>query len=134
MKGMHLLEMSIAVAIIAIGLMGSLAIWANLRTLDKLTQEYNIAVHAASQKMEEILAQDWERIMAFNYAPLNSFSVKGLALQEHVTIHGLVGVETDYRLGIHVLTITVRWKDSHGNKRVVLNACKARVPPLRYKP
>lgn len=119
-KGTNLLEVSISITVLTLGLLATISMLLNARQVKTFAQEYTTATLSAAGKMEEILTKDWEAIIAYNNIPLNSFFVKGLALPEGCTNHGQVQIETDYDSFIHTITVVVVWKNAYGNKSITM--------------
>lgn len=118
-SGVQLFELSVAISVIMLALLGTFSTIISVETLEKVTSERIKAVLAATAKMEEILSHEWDEILCYNTIPLNTFVVKGLQVIDNKTTHGKIIITTDYENFIHTITIIITWK-SFG-RRLTLN-------------
>lgn len=115
-KGINLLDVCVSMAVLTFGVLGTVLMLLNAKEIKQFADEDTLAALAASTKMEEILATDWENIPTYNNIPLDSFFVKGLALPDGSTAHGKIHIETDYEIFLHMITVTITWRSNYGNK------------------
>ena len=123
--GFTLLEVLIASIVLAIALMGLLSAILYIHTLNQGSRENGLALRGASEKMEEVMSQDLDTVVA-DY-DLFAFDVEGLSEQQNDPDArvGLVDID-DTNPDLLQVHIEVLWRGRTGNNAVRLDSMMAR--------
>mgnify|MGYP001581143603 CR=1 FL=1 len=123
--GFTLLEVLIASIVLAIALMGLLSAILYIHTLNQGSRENELALRGASEKMEEVMSQDLDTVVA-DY-DLFAFDVEGLSEQQNDPDArvGLVDID-DTNPDLLQVHIEVLWRGRTGNNAVRLDSMMAR--------
>lgn len=111
-KGLTLVELVIALAVIALALLQAVQVMIHTSVMKQATREYTVAREAAMSKLEEIKTypqnNDWAGVAMFNSPPKNSFTVAGLNSGV-----GSIVIDTT-NPNLYRVTVTVSWQGVKG--------------------
>lgn len=128
--GFTLIEVVIAMILLSVGLLTLLSVTLGGMLQRETTREYDIARNAANAKIEEIRAQDFDDVAAYNNPPNNYFPVDGLTAPTGWTSPGKIvkivagveyaGVNTSVS-DLYEITVTIRWQIQGNTSAAVYN-------------
>jgi len=126
-EGFTLIEVIIAMILLSVGLLTLLSVTLGGMLQRETTREYDIARNAANAKVEEIRAQDFNDVAAYNNT---YFSVAGLTAPTGWTSPGKIvkivggveyaGVNTSVP-DLYEVTVTIRWQIQGNTSALVYN-------------
>ncbi|MEK7309195.1 MAG: prepilin-type N-terminal cleavage/methylation domain-containing protein [Planctomycetota bacterium] len=115
--GFTLIEVIIAMILLTVGLMTLLSVTLGGMLQREVTREYDIARNAASAKIEEIRAQDFDDVAAYTGT---YFAVVGLTAPTGWTNPGFISVNNTVS-DLYDVTVTIRWRIQGNTSALVYN-------------
>ena len=117
--GFTLLELAVAFSILVIAIMGIYSTMIYVLAINRLNRETQLATTACQQRIEELLAEDWQKLPARDGEPIQ---VSGLPYPVGSNNNGTVLVDSTYiSQNILKIIITVRWKSLDRERSITLS-------------
>jgi prepilin-type N-terminal cleavage/methylation domain-containing protein len=122
-SGMTLVEVMLAITVLAVGAFSALSTLTSAMALDEELKERGVAMRAAMTKIESIVAYDYNNninnlVTYWNQGANNAFTVEGLKAQNGAPNHGGVTVDVSDPSRIR-FTVTIRWQTRHNQARTL---------------
>jgi prepilin-type N-terminal cleavage/methylation domain-containing protein len=120
-SGMTLVEVMLAITVLAVGAFSALSTLTNAMALDEELKERATAMRAAMTKIESIVAYDYNNninnlVSYWNQAANKDFAVEGLKGQNGLATQGSITIDTTDQARIR-FTVTIRWETRKGQQR-----------------
>lgn len=115
--GFTLIEVVIAMILLTVGLLTLLSVTLSGMVQREVTREYDIARNAAFAKIEEIRAQDFVDVAAYNNT---YFGVTGLTAPTGWSDSGFITVNSSVA-DLYDVTVTIRWQIQGNTNAAVYN-------------
>lgn len=120
-SGMTLVEVMLAITVLAVGAFSALSTLTNAMALDEELKERATAMRAAMTKIESVVAYDYNNninnlVTYWNQAANKDFVVEGLKLQNGAATQGSITIDSTDPARIR-FTVTVRWETRSGANR-----------------
>lgn len=122
-SGMTLVEVMLAITVLAVGAFSALSTLTNAMALDEELKERATAMRAAMSKIESIAAYDYNNninnlVNYWNQAANKDFVVEGLKGQNGAAQPGSITIDTTDPARIRI-AVTIRWETRKGAQRVL---------------
>ena len=117
--GFTLLELVVAFSLLAIAVMGIYSTMIYVQTANRINRETQLATTACQQRMEELLAEDWQKLPARDG---ESIQISGLPYPVGSNNNGKVIVDSTYiSQNILKIIVTVKWKSLDKERSISLS-------------